>query len=541
MPLDKPNKVSNDSITTPYTIINSDVAELGTTVATFYSGTTAQRPSVNVIVGDQFYNTQLKQLEIYTDNGWVANSTTPQAPTNVTVSNDAVAYGGTPAAIIKWVNATTGSPASTYTVTSTPGSLTATGASSPLTILGLTAGTSYTFNVTASNTYGSATSTTSNSLTAGTISQPPTGLIATAGNGTISLAFTAPSNTGAAPVTSYTVYLSSSRGNTTVTGTSSPIVISNLVNGLTYTLTVSANNNAGSSILSSSTTGTPTGTITASAFLVGGGGGGGGLGGGGGGGGVLPLQSVSFVPGTSYTVTVGGGGANVGAGDLSTSGGRGGDSSIVTSSGTIIAYGGGGGIAYSYGGSLPGPSSANGGSGGGGRNAPGYYGLGTAGQGNNAADTTNTTDICAGGGAGYSTAGTGVLSNKGGSGGQGYQLPAELTSLGGFSGMTYVGSGGGGGTRGSYGTGSAPGGTGAGAGSYSASTPGNGTMFGCGGGGPSQTAGSQPWPASGSGYQGVVVVRSLQPASSTTGVSYTSSANGYYYYTWLNNGNITFT
>ena len=38
-----------------------------------------------------------------------------------------------------------------YTVTSTPGSLTATGASSPLVVTGLTANTSYTFKVKATN------------------------------------------------------------------------------------------------------------------------------------------------------------------------------------------------------------------------------------------------------------------------------------------------------------------------------------------------------------------------------------------------------
>jgi hypothetical protein len=264
MPLDKPNKVSNDSISTPYTIINSDVAELGTTVATFYSGTTAQRPSVNVAIGDQFYNTQLKQLEIYTENGWVADSTGPQAPTNVTVSNAAIAYGGTPAAIVNWVNATAGSPAATYTVTSTPGSLTATGTSAPLTVSGLTAGTSYTFTVTATNTYGFAVSAASGALTAGTISQPPTAVTATQQTGTAaSIAFTAPSNVGAAPITSYTVYANPS--GQSVTGTSSPILFSGLASNTPHTFTMTAANSAGTSVFS--TASAPI-TLTTSLFAT---------------------------------------------------------------------------------------------------------------------------------------------------------------------------------------------------------------------------------------------------------------------------------
>lgn len=56
-------------------------------------------------------------------------------------------------------------PITSYTVTSSPGSLTGTGASSPITVSGLTAGTSYTFTATATNASGtSAASAVSNSV-----------------------------------------------------------------------------------------------------------------------------------------------------------------------------------------------------------------------------------------------------------------------------------------------------------------------------------------------------------------------------------------
>lgn len=65
---------------------------------------------------------------------------------------------------------TGGSVISTYTVFSNCGAKTATGASSPLTVTGLTVGTSYTFKVIATNIYGpSYPSAASNSITAATV------------------------------------------------------------------------------------------------------------------------------------------------------------------------------------------------------------------------------------------------------------------------------------------------------------------------------------------------------------------------------------
>jgi hypothetical protein len=57
-------------------------------------------------------------------------------------------------------------PITSYTVTSSPGGFTGTGASSPVTVSGLTAGTAYTFTVTATSANGqSAASSSSNSVT----------------------------------------------------------------------------------------------------------------------------------------------------------------------------------------------------------------------------------------------------------------------------------------------------------------------------------------------------------------------------------------
>lgn len=120
-----------------------------------------------------------------------------------------------------------------YTVTSSPGSLSSTGTSSPLLVTGLTYGTAYTFTVTAANLIGTGSaSSASNSVTPMTLSAAPTSVSAVAaGLTTATVTFTAPNFTGGSTITSYLV--SSVPSGVSTTGTSSPITIS----GLTYSTT----------------------------------------------------------------------------------------------------------------------------------------------------------------------------------------------------------------------------------------------------------------------------------------------------------------
>ncbi|MES2225158.1 MAG: peptidoglycan-binding protein [Patescibacteria group bacterium] len=99
----------------------------------------------------------------------------------------------------------------------------------------------------------------------------PANVTAVPGNNSATVSFTAPSN-GGSPITSYTV--TASPGSVVVSGPGSPIVVPNLINGTSYTFTVSATNTVGTSTTSASSTPiTLAGDVTPTIPSGGGGGG----------------------------------------------------------------------------------------------------------------------------------------------------------------------------------------------------------------------------------------------------------------------------
>ncbi|MFM2241827.1 MAG: hypothetical protein RLZ97_682, partial [Verrucomicrobiota bacterium] len=103
------------------------------------------------ITGFASYARALNQAEVTARfNALVATTTVPGAPVigTATVSGDVATVAFTPPA------SDGGAAITSYTATSNPGGLTATGAGSPITVPGLVQGTSYTFTVTATNEVG---------------------------------------------------------------------------------------------------------------------------------------------------------------------------------------------------------------------------------------------------------------------------------------------------------------------------------------------------------------------------------------------------
>jgi hypothetical protein len=99
-----------------------------------------------------------------------------------------------------------------------------------------------------------------------TVPGAPTAVSATAGDGSIRLAFTIPAVDGGAAITAYVATCAAPDGTTrTATGTASPLVVSSLTNGVGYRCTVVALNRVGSSVASTAAVATPT-TIATGAF-----------------------------------------------------------------------------------------------------------------------------------------------------------------------------------------------------------------------------------------------------------------------------------
>jgi len=100
----------------------------------------------------------------------------PDAPTGV------MAAAGSGQAAVSFTAPNGSPPINSYTVTSSPGGITATGAGSPIIVPGLTDGAAYTFTVTATNTVGTGPpSSASNSVTPYVDSSPPQSIAVLAG------------------------------------------------------------------------------------------------------------------------------------------------------------------------------------------------------------------------------------------------------------------------------------------------------------------------------------------------------------------------
>jgi len=114
-------------------------------------GSTASRPE-SPVIGDLYYNTELKDLEQYTEDGWMlVAKQVPRIPAIGSANLD-----GSNNASVSFTPSAYGQPASSYTVQSNPGSYTATASSSPISISGtnLQVDTAYTFRVKSIGVYG---------------------------------------------------------------------------------------------------------------------------------------------------------------------------------------------------------------------------------------------------------------------------------------------------------------------------------------------------------------------------------------------------
>ena len=186
-------------------------------------------------------------------NAITTDSSVPDAPTIGTATKT-----GTTTATVAFLAPLEdgGQAITTYTATSSPGSITASNTSSPITFTGLLSGTAYTFTVTATNSVGvSSPSQASNTITTdyvnpNTPGAPVIGTATATGSTTATVAFSAPASDGGYAITNYTAI--STPGGVTGTGTSTPITVTGLSPGQSYTFQIFATNSQGAGLNSSS-------------------------------------------------------------------------------------------------------------------------------------------------------------------------------------------------------------------------------------------------------------------------------------------------
>lgn len=248
-------------------------------------------------------------------------------------------------------------------------------------------------------------------------------------------------------------------------------------------------------------------------LMVAGGGGGASHYAGAGGAGGLLAGTVTLEAQTAYNIVIGAGGAG---GAMGTGGGSFGSNGGDTTFNGLTAIGGGGGAPRF-------PSNAgsagSGGSGGGGGNEgiPTTGGSGTSGQGYNGGNGHDSGATSAGGGGGGATgAGGNAGSNSGGTKGAGYNSNITGTT-------TLYAEGGGGASGGTSGLG----------GGTSSSINGSANTGGGGGGGAGGITG-------GTGADGVVIIRTINTATSTTGSPTITTDGSYNIYSFTADGSITF-
>ena len=129
-----------------------------------------------------------------------------------------------------------------FVVTAFPSGIQKIGKTSPIIVTGLNNDTAYTFTVVARNYFGSsASSVPSNTVTPVSLPLKPTNIIAIPKNQSAIVSFT-PNGTNAS-----SFLVTSIPGGFSASGTSSPITVTGLTNGLSYTFVVKAMNSIGES------------------------------------------------------------------------------------------------------------------------------------------------------------------------------------------------------------------------------------------------------------------------------------------------------
>ena len=193
--------------------------------------------------------------EVSTSSTLITPRTLAGTPTNVVINPGDRQLG------VSWraPSSNGGSAVTSYTVTAQPGSVTCTAIapSTSCNLLGLSNGSVYSITVVATNPAGDSASSSTVTGSPVTIPGKPTISATEPGSNSVLVRWRAPSATGGASVSSYTVVASPGGNSCTTSGAVLFCTVTGLDNGTSYAFTVTATNSAGTGSASASYNGVP--------------------------------------------------------------------------------------------------------------------------------------------------------------------------------------------------------------------------------------------------------------------------------------------
>ena len=193
--------------------------------------------------------------EVSTSSTLITPRTLAGNPTNVVINPGDRQLG------VSWraPSSNGGSAVTSYTVTAQPGSVTCTAIapSTSCNLLGLSNGSVYSITVVATNPAGDSASSATVTGSPVTIPGKPTISATEPGSNSVLVRWRAPSATGGASVSSYTVVASPGGNSCTTSGAVLFCTVTGLDNGTSYAFTVTATNSAGTGSASASYNGVP--------------------------------------------------------------------------------------------------------------------------------------------------------------------------------------------------------------------------------------------------------------------------------------------